>query len=360
MFDEDEMLLYLANGVTTVRNMHGTRTHLEWREQIRKGERLGPRLFTAGPILDGDPPTRNTNVVVKTKAEAENAVAEQKQAGYDFIKIYDNVPRDIYEAITAVARRHNIPVTGHIPSPVGVKGLPEVPGQVCVEHVEELLPFLDDGRDPGRVDEIAKSLAQAGIWVDPTLTVFLSAYEQVTEWPLIQKRPEMKYVNSETMRNWGWAATAQARFENPRARERFQRVNLFFEQKLIPALHRAGVRLLVGTDAPMATIPPGFAMLGELRALVRSGLTPYEALVAATRNPAEFMNQSKEFGTIEIGKRADLILLSTTPLENINAVENKVGVMANGRWLSMVELQQQLENLSTKYAKATPEGSEEK
>ncbi len=103
MLDRDELLLYLVNGVTTIRNLHGLNRHLAWRDSLERNLMAGPRLLTSGPILDGDPPTRSTNVVLRTEAEAEAAVVDQATRGFDYIKIYDNLPRGLYQAIGRAA-----------------------------------------------------------------------------------------------------------------------------------------------------------------------------------------------------------------------------------------------------------------
>lgn len=349
IFDADEMLLYLANGVTTIRNLHGTATHLRWRESLRKNELLGPRLFTAGPIVDGDPPARATNKVVRTADEARQTVAEQKQAGYDFLKLYDNLPRPLYDVLVAEAARLGLPVTGHLPTQVGLAGWLAAPGQQCLEHVEELLPFFNDGRTTTGVREMAEALARAGVWVEPTLVVHESALRQHTDWPALLARPEMRYLNPATFRDWGWQETGASRARVPAGAERYRRTLDFFQTTLLPELQRAGVRLLVGTDAPLPALVPGFALHDELRALVRSGLTPYQTLVAATRNAADYLGQAEEFGTISVGQAADLLLLAANPLEDLNALQARVGVMVRGRWLSAEELQRSLDALAERY-----------
>jgi hypothetical protein len=344
LFDRGEFLMYLANGITTVRNLHGIPRHLAWRDSIARGELLAPRLFTSGPILDGDPPTRGTNTVLRTREDAERAVAEQKTAGFDFIKVYDNLPRDLYEVLARAARGAGLRLVGHVPTPVGLAGLFEVNGQSGIEHVEELLPFFRAGDTTG-LAEAARGLAQRGIWVTPTVTVFLSARDQALDWPAVQARPEMRFMSAETATTWGWTPTGEGRSGNPRAREGFGRTVTFFETQLIPALHRAGVRLLAGSDSPIPALIPGFSLLEELRSFRRSGLSAYETLATATTNPAQFMDRRGEFGTIEVGAVADLVLLAANPLEDIGNLEQRIGVMRQGTWLSREELARRLDEL---------------
>lgn len=349
MFDPNEMLLYLANGVTTVRNLHGLGSHLQWRESLLRNELLGPRLYTSGPIVDGNPPARATNRVIRTAAEARSVVAQQKQAGYDFLKIYDNVPRALYDVLAEEARLKNLPMVGHIPTPVGLNGLLEVKGQKGIEHVEEFLPFYNDGRITSGVVEMAQALAAAQVWVTPTMVVHENAGQQHENWPGVLARPEMRFMNPQTLVTWGWMPTGEDRARTPAGVERYRRTGSFFQKTLVPELHRAGVKLLLGTDAPVAAIVPGFAVMSELRAFVQSGLTPYQTLELATKNAAMFLGAENEFGTVEIGKAADLLLLAANPLEDIENVALRAGVMVRGSWLSEKKLKEKLEELAKSY-----------
>lgn len=113
--DQEQLKLYIVNGVTTVLDLNGSATALEWRAKIASGEMLGPRLYTSGQIVDGDPPTNNTHVVVRNRAEAEKTVDEQSRQGYDFVKPYSALSRDAYEGVVDAARRNHIRLVGHVP-----------------------------------------------------------------------------------------------------------------------------------------------------------------------------------------------------------------------------------------------------
>ena len=349
LLDRSELLAYAANGITTVLNLHGLDRHLAWRDSLDRGLLLGPRLFTSGPIVDGDPPTRRTNLVVTSAAQAESVVVAQKAAGFDFLKIYDNVPPDLYRVLAATAKRAGLPMVGHLPTPVGLDGFLEVQGQVGLEHVEELLPFFRDGRDTAGVGRLAATLAANGVWVTPTVTVHASYLAQSRDWAAVRARPAMRFVRPATAEMWGWEPTGRGNDGDAAARERFGRTVGFFERALIPALHRAGVRLLAGTDAPIATIIPGFALAGEIETLHRSGLSRYEALRAATSGPAEFLGRRGEFGMIAPGASADLLLLDADPLAGLATLERPRGVMVRGSWLSREWLDAALERLVASY-----------
>ena len=352
IFDRDELLLYLANGVTTVRNLHGLARHLAWRDSLEQGWMVGPRLLTAGPILDGDPPTRSTNTVLRTETEAAAEVAAEAARGFDYIKIYDNLPVTLYRAIGMAAKAAGIPVTGHLPTPVGLAGLFEDQVQGEVQHLEEFLPFLDDGRNAGLLDSIARGLARSGIAVVPTLTVFTSALDQSERLGSLKARLEVRYVNPETAATWAWEATGARRSGNAGETARYRRTVTFFEHQMVPALRRAGVTIVAGTDAPIPMIVPGFSLHDELANLVASGLSPLEALETATAAAARVLPARRPipgFGTIRVGAPADLLVVPTDPSLSLAGLRNHLGVVARGRWYSHARLQLSLDSLAAGY-----------
>jgi imidazolonepropionase-like amidohydrolase len=341
MFDRGELLQYLANGITTVRNLHGLNRHLAWRDSLARGTMTGPRLITAGPILDGDPPTRGTNTLVRNAAEATAQVDSQAAAGFDWIKVYDNISPEAYAAVTAAAARHRLPVAGHVPTPVTLAGVLAA-RQRTIEHVEELLPLFGDGRSAAGVDSIARAIAAAGVAVTPTIVVYQSALDQVRDWAAVQARPAMAFLNPATRQQWGWDPTGSARSGNPQGLARFTRTTDFFLGTLVPALHRAGVVLLAGSDSPIPAIIPGFGYHDELLLLHRAGLSPAEVLQIATRNAAIVNGLDAQRGRVRPGHDADLLLLESDPRADLAALQRRVGVMVAGRWHAQAELERDL------------------
>ena len=196
---------------------------------------------------------------------------------------------------------------------------------------------------------MAQALAAAQVWVVPTMVVHENAGQQHENWPAVLARPEMRFMNPQTMSEWGWMPTGESRARTPAGVERYRRTMAFFQKALVPELHRAGVKLLLGTDAPVAAIVPGFAVMSELRAFVQCGLSPYQTLEIATKNAATFVGAENEFGTVEAGKAADLLVLEGNPLLDIENVARQAGVMARGHWLSKKKLREKLEALAKSY-----------
>ncbi len=356
---EGDLLLYVANGVTTIRNMSGAQVHLDWRKQIALGQLFGPTLFTTGPIINANaPPSRAS---VDTVEQARAVVAEQKRAGYDFVKVYGGLSLESYDALVAAAREHEIPVVGHVPHAVGLEHVLNA-GQESIEHMDsyglalESAPPDDNANhfvrmvrawehgQMSRIPRLAQQTREAGTWVCPTLSVFDGrlAPEDVAEAAL--RRPEIRFVYPVQLREWkdtrGHAPTYRSFRASKGNRDRMTK-----------ALWDAGHRILLGTDTANPFLVPGFSIHEELRHLVEAGLTPYEALRTGTHNAAEFVGRLDEFGAVAEGLRADLILLEANPLEDVQHVASRVGVMVRGRWYAEAELQRRLADLAASYAK---------
>ncbi|HZH91627.1 MAG TPA: amidohydrolase family protein [Pyrinomonadaceae bacterium] len=366
-FDRDtQLLLFLANGVTTVRNMDGRPNILSWQKRIADGTLIGPTIFTAGAILEGKPPLRDDNRVVETPAQAEAAVEEQKRAGYDFVKVYHTLSRETYEAIVAAARKHGLTVAGHVPRSVGLRGALAA-RQKSIEHLDGYVDEIEADDSPLRnqrswlkrffavkVDEdkirsIVAATQLAEVWSVPTLVERQnSALSSQTAQALVG-RPEMRYLPPSTTEIWSQGNERVTRRMSPEDFERLTEGERA-RKRLVKLLQEGGARLLVGTDTPNQFVIPGFSVHQELQNFADAGLTPYQALKAATRDAAEFMGALSVTGTISAGKRADLILLEGNPLESITNTKRRVGVMARGRWYTAGDLQKQLDALAASYA----------
>ena len=355
--------LFLANGVTTVRNMLGSPYLLELRDSVARRQVRGPAIFTSGPVIDG-PASQWTDraAIARTAADAERIVGDQRRAGYDFLKIYSRLGKEAYMAVLAAARAHGMRVTGHVPVAVTLEdALAE--GQSSIEH---LLGYLDaiesdlspvrgkqgwqyrmqafDFVDAGKIPRVAAASRESGIWNCPTL-VAMRKWVPADEARRLLERNEMKYAPGEVLEHWlPWRGF---RLENfgaadfklaDRARGSYL--------ALVAALHDAGAKVLVGTDTPSPFVVPGFSLHEELRNLVDAGFTPYEALEAATRGAAEHLGRAGEFGVIATGARADLLLLEANPLDDIANAKQLAGVFVQGRWIPKSEIDSMLRRLA--------------
>jgi hypothetical protein len=334
-----ELPLYLANGVTTVYNLNGRPANLIWREEISQGKLAGPSIYSCGPTIR----------TAQKAEEARRLVEEQKRAGYDSIKIYNGVSKEAYDVLIAEAKKHDMLVIGHIPREPGFESVLQA-GQ-AIAHAEEYVytTFNNKTDDETRIPEVAARTRDAGVQVLLTFVAYDHIIKQVETLPALLATPEMKYLAPWVRESWGIDVNPyKARLGTQGAA---LNKSLAFQKKLAKELHRVGVRIMTGTDAMNPGVVPGFSEHEELRHLIDLGFTPFEAIRAATRYPAEFLTKTGEFGTVAIGKRADLLLLDGNPLQDIARIARPLGVMTRGRWMPRAELQRMLDGVQPSYAK---------
>jgi imidazolonepropionase-like amidohydrolase len=335
---ETDLSLLIANGVTLVRNMKGSPFHLKLRGEVASGARIGPRIVTCGAQLRGE----NTNA--RTPEEARALVAEQAAQGYDFIKVYDGLTKEAYAAIVSEAARRHLPVAGHVPTAVGVEGALAA-RQASIEHAEQYVyhyfgDFASFDLDRAKIPIIASRTAAAGTFVTPTLGYIGDYVLEVENRDEVFRRAEMRFVEPET---YAWWKTSE------RSSASLNRIINSFQKDLVKGFRDAGVKMLAGTDFYIFGSVPGFSLHRELHALVEAGLTPFQALSTATRNPAEFFQTTDTTGTVGVGKAADLVLVSGNPLDDIDNTRRIVGVMAKGNWMSRDDLDKMLNSMAGEF-----------
>jgi imidazolonepropionase-like amidohydrolase len=346
------LTLFVVNGITTARGMLGRPSHLQLRQDLLDGTVIGPRLITSGPSMNG--------TSVNGPADARTKVRAQHAAGYDFIKIHPGLTAEEFRAIAEVANELGMPFAGHVTAAVGLEGA-LASGMATIDHLDGYLDALmpaDTDRSGGyggffgvllgdqvtaeRIDALARATADAGVWNVPTESLFehrVSAVDVVE----LSNRPEMAYMPQETVGRW---VESKQRQLNERGFSRIAAERAIeIRRRLILALHEAGAGLLLGSDAPQVFNVPGYSVHHELAFLVAAGLSPYEALQTGTTGVAEFLGTNT--GTVEIGREADLVLLDSNPLEDIDNTRRVHGVMLRGTWLSATNLEERLSSLNT-------------
>lgn len=342
---EKDLPLYIANGITTVRNVNGDTSHLKLRSMTATSTIVGPRIFTSGPLLSGPKIPWKIKAVPTSPNEARQMVAKQKQMGFDFIKIYDGLSMETYLATMDEARKQGIPAIGHIPELVGFKEVLNQK-QASLEHVEKIVQFYFDFKyEEQKIPDVAQMILDANSWVCPTIAVHeIFKLNATGNFLPMLDNPEMAFVSPGIMAWWkGFARPARSDHGSD---HQFDSGAFYdFQLKLTKGLFDAGVPLLAGTDAPNPGMVHGFALHEELRNLVLSGLSPYESLKIATGNGAKFLGLEDEIGKVEVGTMADLVLLSDNPLVNIENTKNIEGVMVRGKWYSRNQLDQLLEDV---------------
>ena len=341
---ERVLLMYVLNGIGTIRNTIGSPEVVELRDRAARGELISPTVYTSGPPFSSGAP--------RTAQAAVEMVGAQQAAGYDFIKIFPGAPSvDLFSAMATAAREAGMPIAGHVPSTIGLDGalaagfqtIDHLDGylQVAVEPgappptfwAENLAPYVDTSH----FAQLAARTKAAGTWMVPTQSLLEAQFSPETPAVLLE-RPEMAYVGPRLREQWMRTKTRTDARYAPEHRAQF----LALRRQLIQVLYDGGVGFLLGSDAPQSWSVPGFSIHRELAALVASGLTPYQALATGTRDVAVFAGTLDSTGTIEVGKRADLLLLDANPLHDIANTSRITGVMLGGRWLSRTELERML------------------
>jgi imidazolonepropionase-like amidohydrolase len=344
-------LLFVANGVTSVRNTWGDPAILAFGKEIASGKVLGPHIYSSGPVTDGSPPEWHGSRSVANAEQAREAVQEDKQAGYIAIKVYDGLSKDAYEAMVAEALKEHLPVIGHVPDAVGMSGVLAA-HQYSVEHIEyPLIAILSDKvkqppsdadlvkyPDLAKLPDLAKKMKVAGTWFCPTLVAYRIPPTDAA-WVA-----QEKFVPPAILARYqkAYARVSGEPIISPLEGSEAQPIYL----AIVGALHKGGVKLLLGTDAHKPSALSGFSINEELADFVAAGLTPFEAIQSGTSDAARFLHRETEFGTIAVGLRADLMLLNANPLENVGNVQKREGVMVQGNWLTEDVLRSKLEKLS--------------
>jgi imidazolonepropionase-like amidohydrolase len=346
IYDANDFKLMLASGVTTVLNMSGSPQVLGWRSAIGTGELLGPTVYTTGPMLrvDYDAPL-DSQAVVKSPADAGDLVGAHASAGYDFVKVWSSFPRDSYDAILAAARARHVPVTGHVPEPVGLEHALKT-GQTSIAHVEELWnKHFHRQFSETKLADAVRLAKEARADVTTTLVTYEAIVGASDENnATLLRRTERELLDP--VRQVTWRSEFNRLHNQATGKADYFRSSLMHMQRIVRALHNGGVRLLAGTDAgEIPGLVPGVDLHRELELIVASGLSPYDALAAATRNPGDYLREKDRFGTISPGCRADLVLMDANPLASISNARRIAGVMVNGTWLPRPRLDSLVEEL---------------
>jgi imidazolonepropionase-like amidohydrolase len=304
--------VYLAAGVTTVRDMGGEMdVAVALRDAWRAGRALGPRLLLAG-LVDGPGPGSFGHVTAANPAEGRAVVSRYKAAGFQQMKLYSLLDRPTVSAVIEAAHRAGMTVTGHIPNGLTLREVVDL----GMDHVAHLAVRGAPGSDELR--ETIAFLKAKGTVIDPTIS-WSEMLGRSPQTPLASIQPGIVHL-APSLRRLLESASGSGTPEQ--ARERLNR-----SLQIIKALHDAGVPIVAGTDKGV----PGVSVAREIELYAEAGLTPMEAIGAATAVPARVMNLARDSGTIAPGLRADLIVVEGNPLARIADIRNVTVVSANGR-----------------------------
>jgi len=366
--------LFIANGVTGVRDMGSVLPRIRsWRNEIRSGTLLGPRIVMAGPMLDGPRPSYPASIAIHDPSEARNSVRRLKQQGVDFIKVQSGIPRDAYFAVADEAKKEGLTFVGHVPDAVrategsdaGQKSIEHFTGifEGCSEREDQLLigpkgpHIFVQTYSAQRAEALIRELAKNQTWQVPTLVT--ERVQWLIEDIASGAHPLAKYAPA-FWKDQTWKIVTELirrQLANEPISDRRRFVQLELETTRL--MHAAGIPFMAGTDtAPGPYVMPGFSIHDELELFVAAGFTPLEALQTATLNPAKFLGMTKDLGTVTTGKIADLVLLTADPLQDISNTRRIATVIVNGRLLSRDKLDQMLNRV--RELSSRPKSSQER
>ncbi|QNR25510.1 amidohydrolase family protein [Croceimicrobium hydrocarbonivorans] len=338
LWDRHELGLYLANGVTSVRSLLGMPFHLQVKDEIEAAEILGPDFYTSSPQLsgpeDGDPLKKPVSSPEETRA----LIQDYQNQGYDFIKTYNLLEKDCFDAAIAECEKLKIPLIAHPSFKVDYEYHMQ-PGISSVEHTEDIFQqALDYQYDREKLDLVIADYAQSQQAHCPTLTVFFNLSEIYRLQEDFLKREQNHYINPFIEFAAGDYERHIAHLEaDSSAGDRIWKQHQF-HLKIVKKLHEAGAFIICGTDAGIVGTAAGYSIHHELEFYRQCGMTNYEALRTATWNPSKVHPQFKDCGSIAIGMKANFILSSQNPLEQISSLEKPIWVMQKGRKLEAKSL----------------------
>jgi imidazolonepropionase-like amidohydrolase len=334
---QDLFTPYIVNGVLQILDLQSMSETVGQRVEIESGQVLGPRMLLAA-MIDGSPPFWPVGMtrVAATAEDGRQAVRDVAAEGYDFVKVYSRLNLETFTAIVDEARRLNMRVVGHIPG--RGEGLTEKffqPGYDLVAHAEEFAQQTDPP-DEQAIPRYVEMSRRNGTWLIATLTLDERILEETAHPETLRSRPEIRVLPGLMRAAWIEHNPYVAR-ASPGFIQSLQRI-IEFNQKLVRAFVAAGIPVLAGTDSTVPGVVPGFALHDELELLAKAGMSNWQVLESTTRLACEWLGVDQDRGTIEPGKRADLLLLDADPLADVANTRKIAAVIIGGRYLARSEL----------------------
>ncbi len=345
--------LYLKNGVTAVREMFAEPASMpmveRWRKGVESGELLAPRILAAGAAVRAN-----------SIDAAREQVREFKKVGADFVKVFSELREPIWNTVSEEARLQKLPICGHTPAEISLltaargglrsnEHLMQV-YEACSKRESQFLAArkglsgdeitkLRDAQerevlesfDEATCEGLAAELARTGQVQVPTLV--LPKNEARRDRAQFRDDRRWHYLRADEQERWQRILESETNTDEKLAALRWD-----VSRRIVRTLHAAGVPMLAGTDSPMPLVYPGFALHDEMELLLECGLSAAEALRAATIGPAEFLGLGERYGSVAVGKRADLVLLEANPLEQIGNTRRINAVILGGRLFRRADL----------------------
>ena len=349
----ETLFLYLANGITTIRGMLGHPYHLALRAYAQSKAFPTPRIYTSSPSMNGNS--------IPTAEEAERKVRQYAAEGYDFLKVHPGIKREVFDVMVKTANEEGIPFSGHVPMDVGIRHA-IASRYASIDHLDGYITglapsekkeeggffgvLLYDDLDESKIEELVRKTKESGIAIVPTQTL-MTRWLAPTPTEEMISEPEMKYI-SPSLR-FSWRQGKERMLDNLSYRDEGYHHFVSTCNKIILQLFEAGVPILLGSDAPQVMNVPGFSIHHEMEDMIDLGMSPREVIKSGSSEVARFFGSEDEFGQIEVGQAADLVLLGANPLQDIKNARKIEGVMYQGFWLSKERIEQKLLAIEKKY-----------
>ena len=367
--------LLIANGVTGVRDL-ATGVSFDSihmiRNKVKEGKLLGPRFgAVTHKVFNAAVNNAYPSIAAPNPNEARELVRLYKQQGMDFIKPYNQLSREVLLAIMDEAKLQGLPVGGHVPYAISAAEASDL-GFISIEHNTDILVSCSGNEttlrqeldtlprnlaiasaprmevefkaiqtfDEKKATELFKRFARNGTWMCPTLVIPIRSVKTTDE---LAQDDRLKYIPKRFRDQWYTQMQQRNRSINLESGKLLLKKRI----EIVGLMQRSGVNILAGTDFMNPYVYPGFSMHDELELLVQGGLSPLQALQAATINAAKFFHKESELGTVEQGKLADLIILDENPLEQITNTKKIYAVIVNGRVLLRPDLDRLLSDVYT-------------
>ena len=336
---ENTLFLYVSAGITTVRGMLGYDDQLSLKDSVDTGAYIGPNLYLAGPSFNGNS--------ISSPDEARERALQQQEEGWDLLKIHPGLTLEEYDAMVDAAKEVGITFGGHVPEDVGIVHAIES-GQITIDHVDGYVMYLNQfagDEMEEKLAEIIQLTKENDVWIVPTMALWETIIG-AADYEAMKNYDELKYIPKAVKQNYfNFADNPQTGYTIGDPQEQSK-----LRTRILAEMNKAGVKILMGTDAPQLFSVPGFSIHRELPHMQAAGMSNFEILQSGTQYVGDYFSDQDEFGTIRAGQRADLILLNKNPLEDLSAIQDHLGVMVQGKWYSREMIDIKLSDIETYYS----------